>query len=61
MPAAMADFTFNCFLFAVFALTVTRILPIAISLAGLKLGAHLRARCRLRRYEQGLDLNHLPE
>lgn len=54
MPAAMADFTFNCFLFAVFALTVTRILPIAISLAGLKLGAHLRARCRLRRYEQGL-------
>lgn len=39
LPAAMQHFTFNCFLFAVFALTVMRILPIAISLAGLKLGA----------------------
>ena len=40
LPAAMQHFTFNCFLFAVFALTVMRMLPIALSLAGLKLGLH---------------------
>lgn len=40
LPAAMQHFTVNCFLFAVFVLTVMRMLPIALSLGGLKLGFH---------------------
>lgn len=40
LPAAMQHFTLPCLLFSIFALTVMRMLPIAISLAGLKLGAH---------------------
>lgn len=43
LPAAAQNFTMNCFLFAVFALTVMRMLPIALSLAGLKLGFHTLA------------------
>ena len=40
LPAAMQHFTWNCLLFSIFALTVMRMLPIALSLVGLKLGAH---------------------
>lgn len=40
LPAAMQHFTWPCLLFAVFALTIMRMLPIAISLTGLKLGLH---------------------
>lgn len=34
LPAAMQHFTLPCLLFAIFAMTVMRMLPIAISLAG---------------------------
>ncbi|MBU1189063.1 MAG: cation:proton antiporter [Gammaproteobacteria bacterium] len=40
LPAAMQHFTWPCLLFAIFALTIMRMLPIAISLIGLKLGLH---------------------
>lgn len=40
LPAAMQHFTLNCLLFSILTLTVVRMLPIAISLAGLKLGMH---------------------
>jgi len=40
LPAAMQHFTLPCLLFAIFALTIMRMLPIAVSLAGLKLGTH---------------------
>jgi len=40
VPAAMQHFTVNCFIFSIFALTLMRMLPIALSLTGLKLGAH---------------------
>ncbi|MDT8410565.1 MAG: cation:proton antiporter [Wenzhouxiangellaceae bacterium] len=40
LPAAMEHFTVPCFLFSVFALTLMRMLPIALSMTGLKLGAH---------------------
>lgn len=43
LPAAMQHLTVNCFLFAVFALTVMRMLPIALSLAGLRLSWHTLA------------------
>jgi len=43
LPAAMQHFTVPCLLFSIFALTVMRMAPIAISLAGLKLGAHTLA------------------
>lgn len=40
LPAAMQHFTLPCLLFAMFALTIMRMLPIALSLAGLKLDLH---------------------
>lgn len=40
LPAAMQHLTPACFLFSIFALTVMRMLPIAISLAGLRLDIH---------------------
>lgn len=40
LPAAMQHFTLPCLLFSIFALTVMRMLPIALSLTGLKLGMH---------------------
>lgn len=40
LPAAMQHFTWNCLLFSVFALTLMRMVPIALSLSGLKLGLH---------------------
>lgn len=43
LPAAMAHFTWNCLLFSLFALTVMRMLPIALSLFGLRLGLHTLA------------------
>lgn len=43
LPAAMQHFTLNCLLFSVFALTLMRMAPIALSLAGLKLGLHTLA------------------
>jgi len=43
LPAAMQHFTLPCLLFSMFALTIMRMLPIAISLAGLKLDAHTLA------------------
>ena len=43
LPAAMQHFTWACLAFALFALTVMRMLPIALSLAGLKLGFHTLA------------------
>ena len=43
LPAAMQHFTWNCLLFSIFALTIMRMLPIAISVIGLKLGLHTTA------------------
>ena len=43
LPAAMQHFTWNCLLFSIFALTIMRMLPIAISVSGLKLGLHTTA------------------
>jgi len=43
LPAAMQHFTWNCLLFSIFALTIMRMLPIAISVSGLKLGLHSTA------------------
>lgn len=40
LPAAMQHFTLPCLLFAIFALTIMRMLPIALSLVGLKLDLH---------------------
>lgn len=40
LPAAMQHFTWNCLLFSLFALTLMRMLPITLSLAGLQLGVH---------------------
>jgi len=40
LPAAMQHLTLNCFIFSIFALTLMRMLPIALSLTGLKLGLH---------------------
>lgn len=40
LPAAREHFTWNCLLFSIFALTLMRMVPVAISLFGLKLKWH---------------------